>query len=114
MITLWHNPRCSKSRAALKLLTDRDVETKVRLYLADPPSREEIDRVLHKLGLPASALVRSGDALYHALALDEADDDETLLAAMAENPILIERPIAIRGRRAVIGRPPEDVLTLLD
>ncbi len=114
MITLWHNPRCSKSRAALKLLTDRGVETKVRLYLADPPSREEIDRVLHKLGLPASALIRSGEALYRELGLDEVDDDEELLNAMAENPILIERPIAIRGSRAVVGRPPEDVLNLLD
>ena len=114
MITLWHNPRCSKSRAALKLLEDRGVEVTVRRYLDDAPDRAEIDAVLHKLGLPASALLRDGERLYTDLRLGEVDNEDDLLDAMAENPILIERPIAIRGKRAVIGRPPENVLGLLD
>lgn len=96
------------------MLEDRGAEVQVRLYLSDPPTREEIDHLLHKLGLPASALIRDGEPLYRELHLDECDRDADLLDAMAENPILIERPIAIRARRAVIGRPPEEVLTLLD
>ncbi len=85
----------------------------VRHYLADTPDRTEIQHVLKKLGLPASAIVRSGERLYHDLGLDDVDDESKFLAAMAENAILIERPIAIRGNRAVIGRPPENVLSLL-
>lgn len=84
----------------------------VRLYLVDTPTREEIDSLLHKLGLPASALVRANEPLYHELQLDEVDGDDDLLEAMVENPILIERPIAISGHRAVIGRPPQEVLSL--
>ena len=114
LITLWHNPRCSKSRQARDLLIDHGAQIAERRYLVDQPSRAEIEQVLHKLGLPASALIRSGEALYRELGLSDEDDNDILLDAMAENPILIERPIAIRGGRAVIGRPPEDVLSLLD
>lgn len=114
MIIFWHNPRCSKSRAALALLEERGARVDVRRYLEDQPSRDEIEHVRHKLGLPVLALMRTGEKIYKELALDEVEDSEDLLDAMAENPILIERPIAIRGSRAVIGRPPEDVLSLLD
>jgi arsenate reductase len=114
MITLWHNPRCSKSRAALALLEDTGVKLTVRRYLVDQPSREEIVAVLKKLGLPASAVIRSGEPVFKEMELEEVDDEQALIDAMAESPILIERPIAIHLDRAVIGRPPEDVLTLLD
>ncbi len=113
MITFWHNPRCSKSRAALKLLEDAGAKLTIRRYLDDPPTREELDKVLHKLGLPASALIRTGEAAYRDLGLDGQTPDDELLDAMAEDAILIERPIAIHADRAVIGRPPEDVLSLL-
>lgn len=113
MITLWHNPRCSKSRAALKLLEDAGAQIEIRRYLEDQPSREELDHVAHQLGLPPSAFIRSGEKVYRELGLADCETEDDLLDAMAENPILIERPIAIRGDRAIIGRPPEDVLALL-
>lgn len=114
MITLWHNPRCSKSRQALALLEDEGARVTVRRYLEDRPSRDEIEHVLHKLGLPPSALIRTGEKTYKDNALGEVENESELLDAMAEMPILIERPIAIHADRAVIGRPPEDVLALLD
>ena len=113
MITLWHNPRCSNSRTALKLLEERGTPVTVRKYLEDQPSRAELDHVAHKLGLPPSAFIRTGEKLYKSLGLDQVDDENTLLDAMAENPILIERPIAIHHDKAAIGRPPEAVLGVI-
>jgi len=107
-IELWHNPRCSKSRAAHELLGDRAT---TRRYLEDPPSREELEAVLVKLGTDDPRLiVRTGEPAYAGL---EAADRDELLDAMVAHPELVERPIAIRGDRAVLGRPPERVLDLL-
>ncbi len=111
---IWHNPRCSKSRAALELLTDRGVEPTVRRYLDDPPTRAELEAVLAALGTDDPlAITRTGEARFRELGLKGADRD-TLLDALAANPILVERPIVRDGDRAALGRPPEQVLGLLD
>ena len=111
----WHNPRCRKSREALALLNDRGVEFKIREYLKTPPNAGEIKSLLAKLGFDGPrALMRTGQAEYKAMELAKISDPEDLIEAMAQNPILIERPIFIVGERAVIGRPPETVLTLID
>lgn len=114
MITLWHNPRCSKSRQALALLEDAGAQVTIRRYLVDQPSREDLTHVLRLLGLPATAVIRSGEQVYKDLGLDMVEDENTLIDAMLDNPIRIERPLAMHLDRAVIGRPPEDVLKLLD
>jgi len=114
MIEFWHNPRCSKSRAALALLNERGADIRVRLYLADPPATDEIASLRRALGNPPVIdMMRPQDRLFRELGLRKTDDDATLLTAMAARPALIERPVAIAGARAVIGRPPEKVLDLL-
>lgn len=113
--TLYHNPRCSKSRAALALLQARGITPDIVLYLQAPPDHATLTRVVAALGIMPRALLRTGEADYAALGLSDASlDDATLIAAMAAHPSLIERPILLRGERAVIGRPPERVLDLLD
>ena len=111
--TLFHNPRCSKSREALRLLEEAGHEPEVVRYLDTPPSREELVRLLEKLGLAPAELLRRGEKIFRELGLggSEVTDDDRL-RAMVEHPILIERPIAIVGDRAVVGRPPERVLEL--
>ena len=111
-LTLWHNPRCSKSRQALKLLEEAGQMPKLRLYLKEPPTAEELQVVLTKLGMGPADLIRSGERIYKDLGLAGVSEAE-LLAAMITNPILIERPIAINGDRAVVGRPPEQVLGII-
>ena len=112
---LYHNPRCSKSRAALALLLERGVSPRVLAYLDTPAGVEQLHALVTMLGVPARELLRTGEARYAELDLaDPAKNAEQLIAAMAENPSLIERPIFIHRGRAVIGRPPERVLTLLD
>lgn len=113
MLTLLHNPRCSKSRAALALLEARDVTVDVVDYLKLPPSRAELAALRQKLDLPPARWVRTGEAEYARAGLGDASTEDEILDAMAAHPILIERPIAIRGQRAVVGRPPERVLDLL-
>jgi arsenate reductase len=113
-IQLFHNPRCSKSREALALLREHGVEPDVVEYLKSPPTAARIDRLLTQLGLEPRQLMRRGEAVYKELGLDDpALSRATLIAAMADNPILIERPIAVSGERAVLGRPPQKVLELL-
>lgn len=113
-ITLYHNPRCSKSRQALALLRDRGIEPTVVEYLKSPPDAETLTRLLEQLGMAPRDLMRKGEAAYKSLDLGREDlDGKALVQAMAEHPILIERPIAISGDRAVVGRPPENVLDLL-
>ena len=109
---LWHNARCSKSRQAKVLLEEAEVDLEVREYLKDPPTREELVALIEALGVDPREVVRSGEAAYAQLGLDGADADE-LIDALVDNPILLQRPIFVRGDRAVIGRPPEDVRTLL-
>lgn len=111
---LFHNPRCSKSRGALELLSERGIVPEILPYLEQPPSVAELRELLGLLGLPARALLRTGEADYAELGLDDpALDDDALLAAMHARPRLIERPIFVHGGRAVIGRPAERVLELL-
>ena len=118
MITLYHNPRCSKSREALALAeaaADRLGEPlKVVEYLKTPPDLETLTALRASLGLPARAMIRDGEQAYADLGLaDTGLSDAQLLAAIAGNPILLQRPLLLRGGRAVIGRPPENVLALL-
>jgi arsenate reductase len=111
-LTLWHNPRCSKSRAALALLSERGLTPTIRLYLKEPPTEDEIGALLRHLHLPAIGLVRTNERIFHDLDLADSDDN-ALVAAMVAHPILIERPILVAGARAVIGRPPEAILDLI-
>ncbi len=113
-VTIYHNPRCSKSRQTLALIEDKGVAPKIVDYLKAPPSVAELKRILEKLGLTARDIVRTGEARYAELGLKDKDiKDDELLALMVENPILIERPIVVSGERAAIGRPPEAVLKIL-
>lgn len=114
MITIYHNPRCSKSRTALELLESRGLTPDIVHYLDTPPDAATLKKLLKQLGLPARALLREKEAEYTELGLNDPTLDEAaLIAAMVAHPRLIERPIATDGRRAVIGRPPENVLELL-
>lgn len=113
-LTLYHNPRCSKSRAALQLLEERGLQPTVVHYLDTPPSAVQLREVLGKLGLPPRQLLRSGEDEYRQLNLaDQALGDDALIEAMVAHPRLIERPILITADRAMIGRPPEIILELL-
>ncbi|MGX5218634.1 MULTISPECIES: arsenate reductase (glutaredoxin) [Pseudomonas] len=113
-LTLYHNPRCSKSRAALQLLQERGLAPEIVLYLDTPPTAEQLNDILDKLAISARALLRTGEEAYKTLNLAAQDLSETeLIAAMVAQPKLIERPILIAGNRAVIGRPPERVLEIL-
>jgi len=112
-LVLLHNPRCSKSRAALALLEERGVALRVVEYLKTPLDRAELEALRTRLGLPPSRWVRAGEAAFAEAGLTAASTEDEILDAMAALPILIERPIAIRGARAVVGRPPERVLELL-
>jgi len=112
-LTIWHNPRCSKSREALSLLEQRGAPADVVKYLETPPTAGEIRALLKKLGIGARDLMRTKEELYRELDLKNVTDEEALIAAMAEHPKLIERPVVIVGDRAVLGRPPEKVLELL-
>lgn len=113
--TLYHNPRCSKSRAALDLLRTRGVEPDIRDYLHQPPSVAEFRDILAKLGTGPRSLLRICEAEYDQLGLDNpALDDAALLAAMHAHPQLMERPVFVHGAKAVIGRPSERVLDILD
>lgn len=112
-LILWHNPRCTKSRQTLALLEDRGLAPTIRRYLDDAPSEAEIRAALKALGLPAIGLVRTKEALFAELGLTKDSPDDALIAAMAANPRLIERPVVFSGGKAAIGRPPEAVLKLL-
>jgi arsenate reductase len=108
-----HNPRCSKSRAALELVRDAGVELPVREYLREPLSIDELRGIVGLLGVRPIEIVRRGEPQFAALGLGDATADEEVLRAMAEYPILIERPIVVRGGRAVVGRPAELVREIL-
>ncbi|WP_028934094.1 arsenate reductase (glutaredoxin) [Pseudonocardia spinosispora] len=113
-VTIWHNPRCSKSRGALALLTENGVDPQVVRYLDEAPSRDELVSVLRRLGTDdPRAITRTGEARFRELGLADAGPEQ-LLDALAANPVLIERPIVQAGDRAVVGRPPERVLDLLN
>lgn len=114
MVTLYHNPRCSKSRDALALLREQGHEPDIILYLETPPNAKTLKLLLAKLGVSARELLRKSEDAYKDLGLaDSSLSDADLINAMVENPKLIERPIAINGDKAVIGRPPENVLQVI-
>lgn len=113
-MTLYHNPRCSKSRSALQLLEDRGLSPTIVRYLETPLSADQLQALLNKLGIRARQLLRTGEDEYKALGLSDSQlTDTQLIAAMASQPKLIERPILVVGDKAVIGRPPENVLEIL-
>lgn len=113
-VTLYHNPRCGTSRRALELIRERGVEPRVIEYLIAPPSGDEFRSLLAKLKLTPREVMRTKDALYRELGLDDpALSNDALIEAIAANPALLQRPIAVRGDRAALGRPAENVLEVL-
>lgn len=113
-VTIWHNPRCSKSRQTLQLLEDKGIEPEQKLYLKEPPTEKELRDILSMLGISPRDLMRKKQKEYKELGLDNAElSDDALIRAMLENPVLIERPIVINNGKAAIGRPPEIVLSVL-
>ncbi|WOX06289.1 arsenate reductase (glutaredoxin) [Microbulbifer pacificus] len=114
MWTIYHNPRCSKSRQTLQLLQENQIEPDVVLYLETPPDAATLKSLLKKLGISARDLLRKGEDAYKELNLGDASlEEDALIAAMVAHPKLIERPIVVKGETAVLGRPPENVLELL-
>ena len=113
-IRIYHNPRCSKSRQTLQLIRDADVEPEVVKYLESPPSVQELEGILEMLGIEARDLMRKGELLYRELGLAtrELSHDEAI-EMLHQHPKLIERPIVVKGNRAIIGRPPANVEELL-
>src|SRR5690606_8700466 len=113
-VTLYHNPRCSKSRQALALLKERGIEPEIVEYLRNPPSATRLREILRMLGMRPRDLMRKGEEAYRKRKLDnEKLSDRELVEAMVRDPILIERPIAVAGGRAVVGRPPERILEVI-
>ena len=113
-VTILHNPRCSKSRATLALLTERGIQPRVVDYLSDPPSIAELENILGLLGLGARELMRKEESEYRELGLDAENlQEHDLIAAMQANPRLIQRPIVLASGKAAIGRPPEAILEIL-
>ena len=114
MTLIYHNPRCSKSRLTLQLLQEQNNKPEIIEYLKTPPSIQQLKEILDLLGLEPRELMRRNETVYAELGLDDSSlNTTTLLQAMIEHPILIERPIVINNGKAVIGRPPENVLDIL-
>ncbi len=113
-VVIYHNARCSKSRSACELVAGRGIEARIVEYLKTPPGKEELRTLLQKLGMKSHEIVRHGEETFKENFAGKSLTEEQWLDALIEHPILIERPIVVRGDRAVIGRPPERVLELLD
>ena len=113
-VTIYHNPRCSKSRQTLELLRRQGLEPNIIEYLKNPPGKSELSGILALLGLGPRDLIRKKEAVYKANGLDAPGlSDEDLITALIEHPILIERPIVVANGKAAIGRPPENVLDII-
>ena len=113
-VTIFHNPRCSKSRQTLSLIQEKNIDINIIEYLKTPPDISQLKLILKKLGYEPRQLMRKSEQLYKDLDLgNENKTTEDLVIAMAQNPILIERPIVLSGEKAAIGRPPESVLNIL-
>ncbi|MBS1271470.1 MAG: putative protein YfgD [Candidatus Marinimicrobia bacterium] len=113
-VVIYHNPRCSKSREGLQILQDTGIEPTIVKYLDNPPSEDELRDILEKLGMDAIDIVRRREQEYKDLNLKEKKDDpDALIKAMAEHPRLIQRPIVVKGEKAALGRPPEDIMAIL-
>lgn len=113
-ITIWHNPKCSKSREAMEILQDNKCEAKVVKYLEEKPDAKKIKAILKMLGITPRELMRTKEDIYKELNLKDETNDEALIEAMAKHPKLIERPIIIKGNRAIIGRPVERIAEFLN
>lgn len=113
-VTIYHNPRCSKSRETLALLEEQGIEPTIVEYLSDTPDVATLASLVKKLGIKPADLLRKKEAEYKELGLaDKLDDDDAILKAMAAHPKLIERPIVVKGSKAALGRPPESVKAIL-
>jgi arsenate reductase len=110
-VTIYHNPRCTKSRQALALLRERGIEPKIVEYLATPPDRKTLSRLVKLLGVEPRELIRRKE--FRELELSETDEPDELIDLIAEHPVLLERPIVVAGNQARIGRPPERVLEIV-
>lgn len=113
MITIYHNPRCAKSRQTLAIIEENGKDAVVREYLKNPPSHDELKEVIAMLGISPEQLIRKGEAIFKEKFKGKKLSDDEWVKAMVEHPKLIERPIVIQGKKAVIGRPPEKVLEIL-
>lgn len=112
--TIYHNPRCSKSRQTLQLLQERNIEPEVVEYLNTPPDEKTLREILKKLGLKPRQLMRKNEDIYKELNLDDGNlSDDQLIQAMIKNPKLIERPIVVKDGKVALGRPPENVISIL-
>lgn len=112
LVKIYHNARCSKSREAYGVLAEMDLDVTVIDYLKTPPSEKELKQLLKLLGIKAEALVRKSEALYKKNYKDKSLSEKQWLAVLTKNPILIERPVVVRGNKAVIARPAEKINTL--
>jgi arsenate reductase len=113
-VTIYHNPRCSKSRQTLELLIRQGIEPEIIEYLKTPPDRSTLKKIFKLLDIKPRDLMRNKEPEYKEAGLDDGDlNDEQLITAMLEYPVLIERPIVLANGRAAIGRPPESVLDIL-
>jgi arsenate reductase len=113
-VTIWHNPRCSKSRQTLELLRRKGIEPAIREYLKEPPSKAEVEKLIDLLGGDAKDLIRDGEPEFKSLGKKKADLGKAEIAkVIAQHPVLLQRPIVVAGKRAAIGLPPEAVLPLV-
>lgn len=110
---IYHNPRCRKSREALNIIQNHGIQPEVVLYLETPPSRKEIKEMLDKLGMKAEELVRKEEKLYKEEYKNRELSEDEWIVVLADNPKLIQRPVVVNGTRAIVGRPPESVETVL-
>lgn len=109
---IYHNPRCSKSRQTLAIIREKGEEVEIVEYLINPPNKIELKEVLKKLGMKPGQIIRKGEAIYKENYKEKSYTDEEWIEIMANNPILMERPIVVKGNKAVMGRPPENVIDL--
>lgn len=113
-VTIFHNPKCTKSRETLDLLKKKGIQPEIRLYLEEPPTQKELKEILELLGMEATALLRTKEDIYKTLVTKEGKPNNAkALAWMVKHPKLIERPIVLKGKKARLGRPPEKVLEIL-
>ena len=112
-VTIWHNPRCSKSREALKLIEEKGIQPNIFKYLNEEITKEDIKNILNLTGLKAKDIIRTKEAIYKELNLKEVEDEELLIETMLKHHKLIERPIVITQDKAVLGRPPQKVLEII-
>jgi len=113
-VTIYYNPKCRKSREALQIIKEKGIDPEIRNYMEEPPTKAELSEVLRKMGRRPRDIFRKSEPLYKDLGLKNKDlSDDELLTYLNEYPILIERPIVVKGQRAVLGRPPEDVRRII-